>query len=82
MKADHIRAQHAVQQFALPGANTEGLGIGPGNMPEDGDARVRPPLLDHARQQREVIVLHQHHGLFRAFNFVQQRSANFWFTAR
>ncbi len=41
VKADQIRAQQAVEQFALPGADAEGFGIGPGNVPEDGDARVR-----------------------------------------
>ena len=59
LEADQVGAQQAVQQFALPGADSERLGIGPGNVPEDRHARVGTQLLHQPRQQREVVVLHQ-----------------------
>ena len=53
-------AEQAVEQLLAPRADGEGLGIGPGNVPERDDGRARQALAHHARQQREVIVLHQH----------------------
>ena len=44
VKADEVRAQQAVEQLVLPRADPEGLGVGPGDVPEDRDARVRPRL--------------------------------------
>ena len=44
VEADEVRAKQAVQQLALPGANAERLRIGPGNVPEDGHAGIRPFL--------------------------------------
>ena len=72
VESDQIRSQHAVQQFALPRANPEGFRIGPRNVPEDGHARIRPAILDHPRQQCEVIILDQHDGLVFAAHLVQQ----------
>ena len=46
-----------------PGADGERFGIGPGNVPEGDDGGVGPALANEARQQREVIVLHQHHRI-------------------
>ena len=73
VEAHQVGAQQAFQQFALPGANAKGLRIRPGNVPEDGHARAGHSLLHHARQQREMIVLHQHHGLFHPLHFLEQR---------
>ena len=47
VEADEVRAQQAVQQLTLPRANAEGFRIRPGNMPEDGHARVGMLGLDH-----------------------------------
>ena len=73
VEADQIGAQQPIQQLRLPWADAEGLRIGPGNMPEDGHARVGPGVLHHPRQQREVIVLHKHHGVFAALHLFEQR---------
>ena len=66
LKADEIRAEQTVEQFALPRADAEGFGIRPRNVPEDRDANVRPRILDHARKQSEVIILHKKQGMLRA----------------
>src|SRR5258706_12282094 len=68
VKADEIGAEQPVNQFALPGADAEDFGIRPGNVPEDGDASVRPGFLDHARQQREMIILDEDDGGLSAFH--------------
>src|SRR6202012_2521894 len=57
MKADQVRAEQAIQQLLLPGADAERFRIGPWNMPEDCNSRVRHPVFHHARQQGKVIVL-------------------------
>src|SRR5260370_40222330 len=54
VKADEIRAQQSFQQFALPRTDPEPFRIRPGDVPEDGHARVRTLLFDQARDQREV----------------------------
>ncbi len=59
VEADDVGAQHAVQQFLLPRADFEGLGIRPRDVPEHRDARVRPRFLDEPRQEGEVVVLHE-----------------------
>src|SRR5579864_1636244 len=64
VKADQVGAQQSFQQFALPWTNAERLRIRPGNMPENGYARIRPSLFDQVRKQGEVIILNQHHGIF------------------
>ena len=38
-------------------------GIWPGNMPERDDGGFRQPFANHLRQQREMIVLNQNHGI-------------------
>ena len=57
VKPDQIAAQHPFQDFLLVGADRKDLRIGPGDVPEQGDGRIRAFLLDHLRQEREVIVL-------------------------
>ena len=73
MESDQVGAQQAVQQLPLPGADSKGLRIRPGNVPENRDARIGTLLLDHARQQREVIVLNQHHRILFSLDLLQQR---------
>ena len=46
-------------------------GIGPRNVPENCDAHVGTRLLDHARQQREVVILHEEQGVLDAGHFVE-----------
>ena len=71
VESDQVGAEQSVEQLALPGANAERLGIGPGDVPEDGDAGIRAPLLDHPRQERKVIVLDEHHGRFFLGDFLE-----------
>ena len=72
VEAEEIGAQQPVHQFALPRTNPERLRIRPGNMPEDGHARVGPALLDHSRQQGKVIILHQHDRAADVLHLFQQ----------
>ena len=60
VEAEDAAAEHPGEQLGAPRADRERLGIRPGNVPERQDRRVRQPLADHPRQQREVVVLHQH----------------------
>ena len=59
VEAEDRRAEQPVDDLLAPGADAEGLGIGPGDMPEGDDGRLGQPVADHARQQREMVVLHQ-----------------------
>jgi hypothetical protein len=77
MEPDQVRAQHAVEQLALPRTNAESLRIRPGNVPEDRNARVGPAFLDQARQQGEMIILDEHHRFLFTAHFVQQHSGEF-----
>ena len=61
VEAEDRAAQHALQDLAPPWADAEGLGVGPGDVPEGQDGGLRQLLADHRGQQREVVVLHQHH---------------------
>ena len=69
VESDEVSSQKTVDEFALPRTDAEGFRIGPGNVPEDGDTRVRPRFFDHSWEQREVIVLHEKDGRFGAFHF-------------
>ena len=51
--------EQAVEHLLAPGQDAEGLGVGPGDVPEGDDGGVRQALAHQARQQREVVVLHQ-----------------------
>ncbi len=48
VESNEVSAQQSVDEFTLPGANTECFGIRPRNVPEDGDASVGAGLLDHS----------------------------------
>ncbi len=63
MKAENAAAEQARKDLVAPGADGEGLGIGPGYVPEGDDRGIGQFLADHARQQGEVVVLHQHDGV-------------------
>ena len=73
VKPDEIGAQQAIHQLALPGADAEGFRVGPGDVPENCHARVRPLFFDQPRQQRKVIVLNQNHGVGSVLDFLQHR---------
>ena len=60
MEAEDRRAEHALEHLLAPRADAERLGVGPGDVPEGDDGGARQALAHHARQQREVVVLHQH----------------------
>ena len=70
MEPDQIRAEQAIQQFTLPWADFEGLGIGPGNVPENRNPRVGQAIFHHAWQQSKMIVLDQHYWMFLARHFL------------
>src|SRR5262249_7316288 len=57
VEADDVRPQHAEEQLLLPGADAEGLGVGPRDVPEESDAGIGARALDEAGQEREVVVL-------------------------
>ena len=59
MKAEDRAAEHALENFPPPGADAEGLGVRPGNVPEGQDGRPGQAGANHRRQEREVVVLHQ-----------------------
>ena len=61
VKAQQIVAEQPVQDVLAPRADAERLAVRPRNVPELADRHVGPRLLDESRQQREVIVLHEHH---------------------
>ena len=60
VEAEDRRAEHAFQHLLAPRADAECLGVGPGDVPERDDGRARQALAHHARQQREMVILHQH----------------------
>ena len=62
MKPEQIVAEQAVQDVLLPRTDAEGLAVGPRDVPELAHRDVGARVLDEARQQREVIILHEHHG--------------------
>ena len=49
----------------LHGQIAKASGLGHGNVPERDDRRVGQALADHPRQQREVVVLHEHDRIAR-----------------
>ena len=59
MEAEDRRAEHAVEHLLAPGQDAEGLGVRPRNVPEGDDGGAWQALAHHARQEREVVVLHQ-----------------------
>src|SRR3989338_1700769 len=71
VETNYIRTQHSIEKLLLPWAYPEGLGVGPGYVPEQGDAGVQPFFLYHPRQQREMVVLNQQAGRFDSFEFLQ-----------
>ncbi len=71
VETDQVGAQQPVQQFALPGADAERFRVRPRDVPEDRNPGIRPPLLDHARQQSEMIVLHKNHRVLSSGHLLQ-----------
>ena len=65
VETEDAAAEQAVEQLDAPRADRERLRVGPGNVPERDDGGVRQALADHPRQQREMVVLHQHHRVLR-----------------
>ena len=62
VKAEQVAAEHAVQDLFLPRADAERFAVRPRNVPEMADDGIGAPPLDHSRQQRKVIVLHEDDG--------------------
>ena len=63
MEPQNAAPEDTVDDRLAPRADSEGLCVGPGDVPEGDDGRFRQPLPDHAGQQREVIVLDEHDGV-------------------
>ena len=62
VEAEQVVAEQAVQDVFAPRADAERFAIRPRDVPELADGHVGPRFLDESRQQREVIVLHEHDG--------------------
>ncbi len=60
MEAEDRAAEQSFEDLLAPRANAERFRIRPWNVPERDDRRLRQPLVNEARQQREVIVLDEH----------------------
>ena len=71
MEADQVRSQQPIEQLALPRADPKRLRIRPRDMPKDSDPGVRPPFLDHLRQQRKVVILDQYNRILLALDFIE-----------
>ena len=72
MEADEIRTKEAIEQFALPRADFKRLRCGPGDVPEDCDARLGEAIFQHPRQQGKMIVLNKDHGILFAGDFLDE----------
>ncbi len=59
VEAEDGASEESVDDLLPPRANAEGFRVWPRNVPERDDRRARQALAKHARQQGEVIVLHQ-----------------------
>ena len=82
VEAEDAAAEHAVEQLVPPRADRERLGVRPRDVPERDDRRARQPVADHARQQREVVVLHEDDRDPRTSLPATTASANFALTVR
>src|SRR5260370_27096493 len=71
MKADEISAEATIDELALPRTDPKNLRVRPANMPQDRHSGVGPRVLDHPRQQREVIILREKNRRFGALHFLQ-----------
>ena len=60
VEAQDRRPEQTVEQLLAPRTDAEGLGVRPGDMPEGDDGRLGQAFPDRARQQGEVVILHQH----------------------
>src|SRR5256885_6791281 len=63
VKSQNTAAENTVEDRLAPRADSERFGVGPGDVPEGDDGRLRQALPDHAGQQREVLVLDQGDGI-------------------
>jgi hypothetical protein len=65
VEAEHVVREQALEQLALPWAGAEDLRRRPRDVPEVGDGEVGARRLEHAGQERQVVVVHPHRGLGR-----------------
>src|ERR1700730_18439711 len=72
METDQVGAQESIHQFSLPRTNAECLLVGPRNMPENCHPSIASSLFEKPGQQREMVVLHQNHRVYRAFHLFEQ----------
>src|SRR3989338_7696574 len=64
MEADQVAPQHPIQYLFLIRTDGKDLRVRPGDMPEERDRDIRPLVLDHLAQQREMIILDKNKGIF------------------
>ena len=76
VEAEDRGAEEPVDDLLPPGTDAEGLGIRPGDMPEGDDGRPRQPVADHARQEREMVILHENDRIL-ALGFGHDRIREF-----
>jgi hypothetical protein len=72
VEAEDRAAEQPFEHLLAPRANAERFRIGPRDVPERDDRRFRQPLVDEARQQREVIVLDENDWII-GFGFFDDR---------
>ena len=77
VETDEVSSEQAFEQLRLPRAYAKCFRIRPRDVPEDGYTRIGPFLLDQLREQCEVVILHQDHGLGRPSISSRTASANF-----
>ena len=66
VKAENAAPQQPVEHLFAPRADPECLRVGPGDVPEGDDGGFGERLADQARQQREVIIVHEDDRVVRA----------------
>src|SRR6267154_1042688 len=65
------KRSHSVSASTARSTVSRNFRVRPGNVPEDRHARVRSGILDHPRQQREVIILREKYRRFGSLHFLQ-----------
>ena len=65
VETEHVVREQALEDLALPRAGTEHLRRRPRDVPEVRDGEVGARRLEHAGQERQVVVVHPHRSLRR-----------------
>jgi hypothetical protein len=66
VEAEDGAAEHPVEELRAPRTDAERLGVRPRNVPERDDGGFRQAIVDVARHQGEVVILHEDDRVFGA----------------